>query len=228
MPVSRLFTSIRLHVFLACMLGAIFFVGCSHSVALRDDHWQNDIPPAAILLKKESRSLVERKEYSAAIVKLEESLKIHSNYYAATYNLALAYALRGFDPDNLSRNDSDRAKEFFEKALDIAKRNGLQDAELHYAMSWFAFFQVVFWPPTPYERGTWHTQYMNIEAMLKEALRINSYHAPALVLLGTVSELRGDLEQALIYYGQASDLHDEKGKEQFLRLKEINELIKNK
>lgn len=185
------------------------------------DKWQDDIPLQALFLKEDARVLIIAEQYSEAIAKLNESLAIKPDYYLAAYNRAVAYGLRADRQDNPADAEKDfrQGEEMLKAASAIAGSHGFEDADLYYARAWFTLRGVLFLPRE--NAKPWEDRLNEVGLLANKALQINPNHVGALIALGGLAELKGDLDKALSYFSQASMLGDPKGTERLNALKQF-------
>src|SRR6266498_1521755 len=72
---------------------------------LRKDRWQRDIPVKAFDLNEQGKELIKTGEYDVAVRKFEQALGIKPDYYAVTFNLALALDFREAKGDDALAED---------------------------------------------------------------------------------------------------------------------------
>lgn len=181
------------------------------SQTMRSDQWQNDIPNFAFYnssrgfeyMKKGLKYLEQkqpdkaRTEFNRALRPLRDAIKGKNDYYAATYNLALAYYLRNIEGDRQLALDT------FAKAAGIAEGQKINDPALYNTI------------------GKIHFENMNYEEAeknFKKSLEIDKDYAEAINNLAAVSERRGNIKAALGQYQRAGSLGSPQGRENFQRL----------
>ena len=182
----------------SCFL--IVFVG-RDGIALSkgetSDKWQENIPKSAEILKAEGKALLDQRNYEEAMIKFKESLKIKPNYYLAIYNLALTHALRGSNLEEPSENDRWHAWKEFEKAENLAAKDGISDPNLYYAMGWLSLMESML---TPLQATLKRSEaYEHFE----KSLKIKSDSKATLNALGALYELQGDYERSMDHYERA-------------------------
>lgn len=184
------------------------------SQTMRSDQWQNDIPNFAFdynsrgleYMKKGLKYLEQkqpdkaRTEFNRALAPLRRAVKEKNDYYAATFNFALAYYLRNIE------DDRQRALETFASAVKIAERKEIRDPALYNAIG------KIYFEALNYELAEKH---------FKKSLEIDKDYAEAINNLAAVSERKGNIKAALDQYQRAGSLGSLQARENFQRLSPV-------
>lgn len=182
-------------------MSLIWFTG--HNLGaeeLRKDRWQADIPVEAFNLNEQGKELIKKAQYDAAAKKLEQALRIKADYYAATFNLAVALDFRE------AKGDDTLAEDYFRKAVTIAERQNFPDVALYNTFGWFLHL-----------RG----RLKEAEEFYKKALELDPKNPRVLNNLGSVYELSDDLNAAKKFYRLAIQNGSNKARENLSRLERI-------
>ncbi|MGH7381532.1 MAG: tetratricopeptide repeat protein [Candidatus Methylomirabilales bacterium] len=137
-------------------------------------------------------------ELERRIEELEKTLAEHD--YLRLVNEALAYTYRK-EP-----GDADRAEAAYRKAIGIAQAQSIREPVVYNAYG--AFLE---------EQG----RFKEAEKFYKMALDINPRYGPALINLGSLYELTGEMEEALEKYKAAGEAGEKLGAENYSRLKSV-------
>lgn len=181
------------------------------SQSMRSDQWQNDIPDFAFhdnsrgleYMKKGLKYLEQKQpdgattEFNRALRPFRDAIKRKNDYYAAHFNLALAYYLRNVE------GDRKRALDTLTTAAQIAESQKIRDAALYNAI------------------GKIHFEALNYELAelnFKKSLEIDKDYAESTNNLAAVYERKGNIKAALEQYQKGSSLGSLQAGENLRRL----------
>lgn len=184
------------------------------SQSMRSDKWQNDIPNFAfhynsrgLEYMKKGLNYLEQKqpdraktEFNRALRPFRDAIKEKNDYYAAHFNLALAYYLRNVE------GDRQRALDTFVIATKIAESQKIRDPALYNAI------------------GKIHFETLNYELAemnFKRSLEIDKDYAEAINNLAAVYERKGDIKAAVDHYQKAVALGSLTAAENYKRLSPV-------
>ncbi len=183
---------------------ALFCLLLGSYIHAQTDPWQPNIPVEALYPYWEGVRSANNGLTDEAIDMFKESLSIRYDFYSAQLGLA---TIKSYDYAD-GRAAFDETLQEFQTAERIASEHQIPDPKLYSNMAWLYFIKALNTSALfikEREQAFWKA-----ESLLDRSLDIDPKNAEALNTKGAIYELKGEWDQALYYYNQATDLGFEK------------------